>query len=451
MRRRFRPAAFFVWSFFAVWCYFKNMKFKLIVLALLFPVTVFARDLSLNEALSMADTSPRMEASSAQVDAAKGKLMQVNGAFMPQINVSETYHRTDDPVGVFAAKLQQAKFTAADFNIDRLNHPNGINNWITRAEIAQPIIHSGVDISRRRSADHAFDAAKKLHEFDRQGMRLKVTNIYNATVALREKLSVLDRGIELLKSLEATYEQAEAPTSANATNFLVARSVRTGLEAERLRTKVSEESSRRSLAALIGLNTDEEINLTSALPRPAGFESSSGKKRPDVLAAELQMKSAAAAHRATKWSWGPNLDAFAAYNRYTGDFSSSSGSYEAGVMLSLPVFNGPRFGNIKEAEAQRLAAERLYRATTNESEADLANAEQRAKACVEQYKITEDAAKTADEALRLARQRYQEGTLPLLDYSQTIQNWSSMQQRLIDARYSSGESKSWLAYQTGDL
>ena len=427
------------------------MKPTLIAIALLFPAAVFARDLSLNEAIQMADSSPRMEASSAQVDAAKGKLMQVNGAFMPQVNVSESYRRTDDPVGVFAAKLQQAKFTAADFAIDKLNHPAGINNWVTRAEIAQPIIHSGVDISRRESANFAFDAAKKLHEFDRQGMRLKVTNIYNATVALRDKLAVLDRGIELLKSLEATYEQAEAPTSANATNFLVARSVRTGLEAEKLRTKVWEENSRRSLAALIGIPANEEINLTSTLPKPAGIEIPAAKKRPDVLAAESQMKSAAAQHRATKWSWGPNLDAFAAYNRYTGDFSSSSGSYEAGLMLSLPVFNGPRFGNIKEAQAQRVAAERLYRATTNESQADFENARDRAGACVEQFKITESAAATANEALKLAKQRYQEGTLPLLDYSQTIQNWSSMQQRLIDARYNVTESKAWLAYQTGDL
>ncbi len=430
---------------------YNHMKRTLLLVILLFPALVQARDLTLDEAISLADSSPRMEASSAQVDAAKGRLMQANGAFMPQVNVSESFRRTDDPVGVFAAKLQQAKFTAGDFAIDKLNHPGGINNWVTRAEINQPLIHSGVDINKREASNHAYDAAKKLHEFDRQGMRLKVTNVYNSTVALREKLAVLERGIELLRSLEATYEQADAPTSANATNFLVARSVRTGLEAERLRTSVMEENARRSLAAMLGLSASEEIRLTTGLPEPALKDPESPKKRPDVLAAESQMRSMAAFHRASKWSYGPNLDAFAAYNRYTGDFSSSSGSYEAGVMLSLPLFNGPRFGNVKEAEAQRVAAERLYSATINESQADLENGRERAAACVEQFKITQGAAKTADEALRLARERYKEGSLPLLDYSQTIQNWSAMQQRLIDARYNVTESNSWLAYQTGDL
>lgn len=414
-----------------------------------------AMDLSLAKALQMVDNSPKMVASGEYAEAARGRLMAANGAFMPGVNVSEIYKRTDDPVSVFAAKLQQGKFTAGDFALDKLNNPNSVNNWTTRVELQQPIIHSGTDIEKRAVANEAYKAAVELNRFDKQNMKLKMTVLYYNAVAYREKLKVIDNGIKMMKSLEAGYEQAGAPTSANSTNYLVAKSVRSNLEAQRVRTSTLEENTKRLIASILGVSGNEEITLTDNIPNAPSTLNEANKNteatRPDVKASEANYKAAVHQHKAAKWTYGPNVDAFAAYNRYTGNFDGSNGSYEAGFMISLPIFAGPRFGNVREALAQRKMAENLYKATSLEAEAELKNSDERYKACIEQYGLILKATKEATSALGLAKQRYAEGSLPLLDYSQTIQNWTTMQQGLIDSLYSVAESSATRDYQRGAL
>lgn len=426
-----------------------RMIFIVIIMAVSLPVSA-SRSLSLSEALEIAKSSPRQQAIDETVEAAKGRSLQATGAFFPQFGVSERYLRTDDPVGVFAAKLQQGKFTAADFAVEKLNNPNALNQWITRLEIEQPVLHSVTDIYRKKASNEALASVRNIREYNSQNLRLQVTTLYYTAVAFAEKLKVLDEGISLMRSLESTYEQASAPTSANQTNYLVARSVRTDLEAQRVRVDTMSENTKRALLALLGLK-DEDVVLTDPIPVSISSKGAGSKKRPDVLAAEDNYRAASLEHKAAKATFGPNLDAFAAYNRFTGDFESSKGSYEAGFMLSWPVFAGERIGKIKEASANRIIARKVLENTDMQARADLLNSEQRLAACMQQYELNRKAADQATQALRLAKERYQEGTLPLLDYSQTIQNWAMMQQRLIDSRYNMAESYSDRLFQTGDL
>ncbi len=408
--------------------------------------------LTLNEVLQISEKAPIIEAQQSAVAAEQAKLNQAVGAFLPNVTVSERYVRTNDPVSVFAAKLDQGKFTAGDFALDKLNDPASINNFVTRAEIQQPIIHSGVDIYKRKSQEHSVSAVRNVGDFTAQGVRLKLTKLYYGSVAFLEKSKVLKRGIDLLRNLEATYEQASAPTSANQTNYLVAKSVRADLEAQLVRTDTMKENTIRLMLATLGKDPSEAIAPVDPLPPVIPFDRSESEgKRKDVAAALDNYKAMEAAHKQAKWSWGPNLDAFAAYNRYTGNFESSKGSYEGGVVLSWPIFAGPRAGQVGEAGARKTMARRLYEAKSLEADAELANSTKRLDSCREQYQLNVNAAGEASKALQMAGQRYKEGTLPLFDYSQTIQNWANLQQRLIDSQYSFAEAVAEYKYNTGDL
>ena len=45
------------------------------------------------------------------------------------MDASETWQRGNQPVFVFGSLLNQRRFTAADFALDALNHPDAIDNF----------------------------------------------------------------------------------------------------------------------------------------------------------------------------------------------------------------------------------------------------------------------------------------------------------------------------------
>jgi len=385
------------------------MKIKfLVTIAAVIPLISYAVEpLTLSKALELVDSSPRNSALRSEVRSAEGRLLSASGAFMPQVNVLERYVRTDDPVGVFGGKLQQGKFTAQDMAINNLNHPNAINNWVTRAEITQPVLHSTTDLYRRGAASHQLDLVKQMSGFERESLRLDVVSLYYQAVAYREKARVLKEAIYSMKALEASYEQASAPSSANETNYIVAKSVRSDLESQLVRVETMGDNTKRCLTALLGIKDTEGVELTDSIPeaqRSFNEGPSTSDTRGDVKAAEAIYKAAISEHKSAKSTFGPNIDLFAAYNRYTGDFKSSDGSYEAGMLFSWPIFSGERFGKVKEANANRAAARDNFEAMKLKAEAEKENSAQRLNACIEQYKLNKKATDEAAKALKLARQ-----------------------------------------------
>src|SRR5512143_4172705 len=77
------------------------------------------------------------------VTAAKAGVGKAVSGFLPRVDVSETYMRSDNPVMAFGAKLNQGRFTAADLAVNNLNDPQPIDNFNFRAQLTQPIFNGG--------------------------------------------------------------------------------------------------------------------------------------------------------------------------------------------------------------------------------------------------------------------------------------------------------------------
>lgn len=437
------------------------------LLAVAGPSSASAESLSLAAALDLAmGQSPRVEASAAATEAARGGVTEATGAFTPRVGVSQTYMRTDDPVGVFAAKLQQGKFTAGDFALPVLNDPNGINDWVTRVEVAQPIFHSGIDWAQRRAAVERLNAQGHQESFDRARVRLAVTNLYFAAVAMNRQHTAIADGIRKLKSLEASYQLMEAPTSASTTSYLVARSVRTNLESELLKVACMRDKALRDLNVVLGQGPETSLSLTDPLPPVAGLRDASDRPtpaaddapeeggtglRPDVEAGRAQARAAKAERDAAVRRWGPDFDFFGAYSVHTGNFESSKGMYEVGARLSLPLVSVARQGTIRRAKAEQKRSEEAARAQELEAAADLATAEANLASCVERYGIVGRAAATAEEAMRVAMTRYDEGTLPLMDFSDAIQNWVEMRVRHVEGHLNAAIARTMVDFHRNTL
>jgi outer membrane protein len=431
---------------------------SLLAAALAFPRAAVADPLTLRTVLDRVDAqSPRPLAGEAARDAAAAGVASATASMLPTFTVSETYLRTNDPVGVFSAKLDQGKFTADDFALPNLNHPGSINNWMTRAELAVPVFKSGVDWAERRAAKEVLTATDHATAFERAQARLAAMKLYFTAVSLEAQIGAIREGMQRLRALEGGYQPAEAATSASTTNLLVVRSVRENLEADAVRLGCERTKALHDLNAVMGDDPATPLVLADPLPpiSEIEMEGSSASQAPalraDVAASAASVRATAAERQAALRRWGPDVHLVGAYNLSTGDFEDAGRSYEVGARLSWPLLDMSRQAEIDRTKARAQEAAHLHRASELAASSDLASAEARLRSCIERMRIVSKAQATAAEAMAQGAIRYQEGSLPLMDYSQAIQNWVRMRLASIENHLGAAVAKAELDFHRGAL
>lgn len=101
--------------------------------------------LSLTEAIARARAShPDAAAALAAEQAAERAVTAARAGYLPTVDLVESWQRGNQPVFVFSSLLSQRRFTAANFAIDALNHPEAVNNFRTGVVIDQPIFNGAV-------------------------------------------------------------------------------------------------------------------------------------------------------------------------------------------------------------------------------------------------------------------------------------------------------------------
>ena len=86
-------------------------------------------------------------------DEAAARVDQARAGYFPRVDVVEGWQKSNHPVFVFSSLLAQRQFTAADFALDRLNHPDAIDNHRAAVVVEQTLYdgsrtRAGVDGAR---------------------------------------------------------------------------------------------------------------------------------------------------------------------------------------------------------------------------------------------------------------------------------------------------------------
>jgi outer membrane protein len=106
---------------------------------------------SLAQTLTLEDAMKRARGETADaralastIDEADARVERAQSGFWPRVDVSETVQRGDQPVFVFSSLLSQRRFTAANFAIPALNHPDAVTNTRTSVAVEQPVFDAGL-------------------------------------------------------------------------------------------------------------------------------------------------------------------------------------------------------------------------------------------------------------------------------------------------------------------
>src|SRR3989338_192697 len=96
--------------------------------------------LTLAEAIARARSqNPDAGSAAAAEREAAERITQARAGHLPRVDVVESWQRGNQPVFVFGSLLAQRQFTAADFALGALNHPDALDNFRSAVIVEQSL------------------------------------------------------------------------------------------------------------------------------------------------------------------------------------------------------------------------------------------------------------------------------------------------------------------------
>lgn len=380
--------------------------------------------LSLAQAIEIAlRENPALAAARSQVEIAEQRAVQGRAGLLPRLNVSEGFHRSNNPPQAFSTKLNQENFTPQDFAIDRLNQPNAINDFATNFTATWPLYDGGQSWHGWRQAKLGQEAAGRALERSCQEVIARTADAYAGALLARENLAVVASAMAAARAHLSAAETRYGSGLAVKSDLLQAQVRLADLEQQRLLAESQVEVARSALNAAMGIPDPVRFELSDSLPDESGpgdpletWLATARKRRLELQ--ELDLRAAMAREEIEKARSGhlPNLDLVGNYQIHTEEFDGSADNYSVGAVLTLNLFSGlASSAKVSEAQASRRQVQALRRQMESQAFLEVRQAYTQASSASQRIRVADQAVRQAEEALRIVADRYNGGLLTIVD------------------------------------
>ncbi|WP_054029592.1 TolC family protein [Desulfatitalea tepidiphila] len=381
--------------------------------------------LTLEDAIATAvKFNPYVQASRHEVTAADAQVTQARSGLLPQLEVSETYNRTTSPLWAFGTRLNQGAITARDFDPDRLNDPDPIDNFRTALTLSWNIFDGGQTWIGWRQARENLEAGNLALQRTEQEIIAQTAITYVGCLLAAEERGVVDQALETAGAHLKVVEDRERSGLAVKSDVLRAR-VRIGeLSQQRLQADSQVNVALAQLGAVMG--TPDAVppgtRLAGAFSQctaPQGeldaWIETALNRRSDLKQLDLQETVARRQLDRARAAHLPTLALQGNYEINSEDFSDSHDSYAVGAVLQMNLFSGQRI-SARAAEAKAMAARvRAMRdAQALNVRVDTQRAYYQAQSAWQSIEVARTAVDQAEEGLRITANRYRNGLLALV-------------------------------------
>ena len=413
------------------------------------------RVLTLDSCRSLAKEHSRtLQQKDEEIKAAHAKKQQVMTNFFPQVAARGVYLHMQKELHLidWDKPLGHLNFLIPE----RLRHLGTVdlrNLWVGNVTAIQPLFLGGKIISGYQMASLAERLQGELRQTAETEVETKLDETYWQVVSLRSKERLLD---QLVRLLEQTVKDVDASIDAGVATKADGLSVRTKLsEAEVKRSQVVNglELSRMLLADLCGLSEDEPFTLaeeghlqelllstqTAPIARDEDTEAAI-ERRSEIRS--LRLVDSIYSKRVNMESafLFPKLYGVASYsttnpNSFQGQKKEFGGQYYLGLMLEVPIsdlFSGTF--KRRQAKAEHRVKQLELAEARSKINLQIKQALRTADDARRAYTTALSAVKMAEENMRYAKAGYDEGVIPLLNYTMAQTAWMSAQDSLIDAQ-----------------
>ena len=389
----------------------------LLLVAVLMTLPASAQSLSLSEAIERAKAgNPDVPAAAAAEREAAERVTEARGGHLPKVDVSESWQRGNNPAFVFGSLLAQRRFSASDFALDALNHPDATDNFRAALSVQQSLFDRAVS-ANLRAASIGRDMAATGRQLVDQDLTSAVTEMYGRVLiaaATARSTAAMVETARADRELAGNRREAGQVTDADVLRLDV-------YLARTLEQQVQATSDERIARARLNQLMGEPLSTIFSLdPTPPGIaiditnlaslEEEAVKNRPEVALALQQEQLAAASVDAAQAAFLPQVAAQGAWELNGGSWNARSSSWGAGVVARVNLFHG--FADkARLAEARAQASRRAHEREKAETMArlDVQIAIARLEAARASEAVGRAAADRARESRRIIRDRYESG------------------------------------------
>ena len=373
--------------------------------------------LSLTEAIARARAqNPDAGSSAAAEREAVHRVTQARAGYWPKVDVVESWQRGNQPVFVFSSLLAQRQFTAADFGLGALNHPDALDNFRSAVMVEQRLF-DGATSANIAAAGIGHNMATVNRLMVDHDLAASATNAYGrvlVAVAARQSAAAAAETARADRESVGNRRDAGLVTDADVLQVDVYLS---RARERQIRAAADEHIARAQLNQSMG----EPLGDAFVLDRPlaatvidatdlAALEAEAVKNRPDVRLAVLQEQLAGATLTAARAAFLPHVSAQGGWEFNGGGWNTRTSSWVVGAVARINLFQG--FADTARlAEAREQTTRRALERDKAETAArlDVYIAVARLNAARASDVVGRAAVEQARESQRIVRDRYEAG------------------------------------------
>ncbi len=390
----------------------------LLLIAFGLPVPAAAQtQLTLTDAIARARAqNPAASSAAAAEREAAQRVTQARAGYWPRVDVAESWQRGNQPVFVFSSLLAQRQFTAADFALGALNHPDARDTFRTAVTVEQPLF-DGVARASITVARLAYEMAGVTRQMVDHDLAADVTAAFGRVLTAAGARRSADAAVDTAgadREVAGNRRDAGLVTDADVLQIDVHLS---RAREQQIVAAADDRIARARLNQLMGAPLGEVFLLEPAPATAivgagdlAALEAEAIESRPDVTLANLQEQAARASQAAVRAAFFPHVSAQGSWELNGGAWNSRASGWIVGAAARVNLFNGfadkARLSEAAE-KATRYALERDKAQTAARLDVHVAVA--RLDAARASGVVGRDAVAQARESRRIIRDRYEAG------------------------------------------
>lgn len=392
-----------------------------ILLLLLTSMPLFGQNeskikLSLQEALNLAkEKNFEIKLAKTDVDKMQADKNSSLAVFLPQVTLSETFIRTNDPLNSFGFKLKQEIVTMMDFNPMLLNDPKIINNYNTKIEVKQPLLN--VDgFYGRSAASNAVDAMEYKLERTKEFIDFQVKVSYYQLVLAKRSLKVVDKALKAAIKGRNTAKDYFDKGYMNKADYLMAEVYVTSMESNKLEALNGYFTASNNLKFLLDIEGEETIEPTDELTKlpTSEFDYSFDQinsSRTDMMAMKSRIDALENAESMNYLKFVPRLNAFGSYEYNDKDMlGTNADSWMVGLNLQWNVFNGfQNIAAIQKSKAELDNARIEFNKAKSKNRVEVESAIGDLETAKKKLTLASKALEQSNESLKIMRDRFEKG------------------------------------------
>jgi len=369
--------------------------------------------LSLDDAVARAvKNNPAVRSAQAAQDGMSARKDEARAAYLPKVDISEAWMRGNQPVFVFGSLLGQRQFSAANFDIAALNHPDPLTNTRTAINVEQVIYEGGAVRAGMKMAGLGAEMAAAGRADLASALRLMATQAYGGALIAASGRRAADSAVA---SAEEDLRRVEHQRDAGLASEADVLSLKVHVAAMRQRAasaKADETVARMRLNEAMGEPIDDVFTLQMPpLPTAAPQRSAQAlDERPDVIRAGLQTQFAEAQLSSARSGFLPQAGFQGTYEFNGSTLGNQVSAWTVGVQFKWNVFAGMGDAAKKrEAEAAILRAKADRDQATAHARVEMGEAVARLEAAQTRETLARAVQAQARESQRIVKDRYEAG------------------------------------------